>query len=663
MQAPNLVLVAQPALAADEMEKLRRLSAEGATIIAWQHSAIVQDRFPSPNVAMALRRAEIPCVTLGESLGPLEDADVEEAVIRWMKAFGRARLGTGGSFRDQFRYGPLVLWWWAELYLYHETPLRLLIRDVEALARLVEKTRPTQIHLFRPPRRLEAAARSLVSQVVVVGSQETGPPSWWRTTALHASDFLKMMGTGLKSLLRRRHQPVEAGPGHPRVFFLTHASMWRSKKAVGSDLDELAEMYFDSMLPAVSRRAAAIVVAFGPAVPFKQRKLGPRIRDLLELADDRRPYRSIRNYFPFSLTLRVARGFFASHGFWRRFRQQEELEHALSHRGVFLGSEALASFRDTFLRQIPWSIRAYHEVESVLAVERPDVLVLYAESSGRGRAAVLAARQSGIPSFAVQHGIMYPQYYSHEHEPEELEREDEGEAVPIPSCTAVFGSLAKDLLVDRGGYPEDRILVTGSPKFDALVEAAAGYDAAEARRIVGVPEGAQFLVLASRFSAVGPVFEELVEAVEHLDDLWLLVKPHQAESPTPYVEVLSRLSPSRSRLVDPSMNLLELLFASDGLITVDSFASSEALVLGRPVVVVNLPSNLASLVDRGVALGVARGASIEAALRRLFFEDRLARQLEEKRKVYLREFAFGADGRSTERIVGAILETAVARSR
>ncbi len=178
-----------------------------------------------------------------------------------------------------------------------------------------------------------------------------------------------------------------------------------------------------------------------------------------------------------------------------------------------------------------------------------------------------------------------------------------------------------------------------------------------------MPEGARFLVLATRFSAVGPVLEELVEAVERLDDVWLLVKPHQAESATPYVEVLDRLSPSRSRLVDPAMNLLELLFASDGLITVDSFASSEALVLGRPVLVVNLPSNLASLVDRGVALGVERGDSIEASLRRLLGEDDLARELEERRRIYLQEFAFGADGGSTERIVRAILEAAEARAR
>jgi UDP-N-acetylglucosamine 2-epimerase len=295
-------------------------------------------------------------------------------------------------------------------------------------------------------------------------------------------------------------------------------------------------------------------------------------------------------------------------------------------------------------------------------VEKPDVLVLYAESSGLGRAAVLAARQAGIPSFAVQHGIMYPQYFSHEHEREELERENEGEAVPIPSRTAVFGSLAKDLLMDRGGYREDRIVVTGSPKFDALVETAAGYDTRATRRLLGVPERARMLLLASRFSAVGPVFEELVNAVERLDDVWLLVKPHQAEAPTPYVGVLSRLRPTRSKLVEPATNLLELLVASDGLITVDSFASSEALVLGRPVLVVNLPSNLASLVDRGVALGVERGDSIEAALRRILFEDDVTRELEEKRRVYLQEFAFGADGRSTERIVRAILESAEAET-
>jgi hypothetical protein len=39
----------------------------------------------------------------------------------------------------------------------------------------------------------------------------------------------------------------------------------------------------------------------------------------------------------------------------------------------------------------------------------------------------------------------------------------------------------------------------------------------------------------------------------------------------------------------------------------------------------------------------------------LLFDAETARALETKRKEYIREFAFGADGRSTERIVRCIL--------
>jgi hypothetical protein len=56
-----------------------------------------------------------------------------------------------------------------------------------------------------------------------------------------------------------------------------------------------------------------------------------------------------------------------------------------------------------------------------------------------------------------------------------------------------------------------------------------------------------------------------------------------------------------------------------------------------------------------VALGVRRGESIAEALETLLFDADTARLLESKRKEYIQEFAFGADGRSTERIVECIL--------
>lgn len=624
------MLVSDPRLERAEIDRLRTLAAEGATLLAWQHPPIVQDRFRSGDVEGALRDASIAATSLGEALG--SDFEIDEAVIAWMKDFGRK------GFRDRFRSGALVLWWWAEIYLYHETPLRLIVRDIEALARLAERLSPTKIVLVHPVRALEAAARRFVPEVEVLGETIPGPPFWWRTTALHALDLLKMWGTGIKSIFRRR-PPSKIGS--PRALFLTHASMWREKR----------EMYFDGILPAVASRAATSVVAFGPPVPFRKRGFAVWLRDLLELRANALPYVHVRRYFSPALSLRLTREFFRAQALYREFRRTPELERTLSHRGVPLGPAALASFRDMFLRQIPWTMRSFLEVDRVLRLEEPDVLVLYAESSGLGRAAIAAARAHGVPSVAVQHGIMYPQYYSHEHAKDELERDP----VPIPDRTAVFGELAKELLVQRGSYPEERIVVTGSPKFDALVDAASGYDPAATRSSLAVPEGARFLVLATRWSAVSPVFEELVRAVEGLNEVFLFVKPHQAESPRPYMEVALRLAAVRTRVLSGEKNLLELLFASDGLITVDSFASSEALVLGRPVLVLNLPGNLGPLVDRGAALGVRRRESIAKALETLLYDSETRRALEAKRKEYIREFAFGADGRSTERIVRCIL--------
>ena len=628
------MLVSDPHLRPAELDRVRALAAEGATVVAWQHSPIVQDRFPSPDVASALRAHSIAATTLTEALAA--DFEIDEAVIAWMKEFGRK------AFRERFRWGPLVLWWWAELYLYHETPLRLIVRDIEALSRLVERVRPKRVVLVRPVRALEAAARTLVGEVEILGERVEGPPFWWRTTGLYLLDLLKMWGTGIKAIFRRQPTPRS---GSPRVLFLTHASMWRAER----------EMYFDDILPAVASRAATIVVAFGPPVPFRKRGITTWLQDLFEIGASDRPYVFIRRYFSPGLCLRLTREFFRASALFREFRRTPGLAFGkdcpLSHLGIPLGPEAMASFRDAFYRQFPWTMRSFLEVEAVLFREKPDVLVLYAESSGLGRAAIAAARAHGVPSVAVQHGIMYPQYFSHDHAKDELERDP----VPIPSRTAVFGELAKELLVKRGSYPEERIVVTGSPKFDALVDAASGYDPSATRRALDVPEGARLLVLATRWSAVSPVFEELVRAIEGLRGVFLFVKPHQAESPAPYEEVVLRLSAERTRILPVEKNLLELLFASDGLITVDSLASSEALVLGRPVLVLNLPGNLGPLVDRGVALGVRRGESIAKALETLLFDSETARALEAKRKEYIREFAFGADGRSTERIVECIL--------
>ena len=642
----TLVLVGHSYLTDEEIRSIRSLKEVGAEVVAWQHNAIVQDRFPCPDIKAALRQRGIqsrdPAEILSSDVNSVKEIDfaVEEKVISWFKTFGRDK------FRSRYRHGPMVLWWWAELYLYHETPFRLAIRDVELVARLASVISPQRIVLIKPVRDLEAAARAFVGHVDVIGECVAGPPSLTRTTSLHFCDLFKMVGTGIKSLFRRQAEPLRDKSG---FFFLTHSSMWRAGR----------EMYFGSVLSEIKKVVPSSVVAFGPMLPFKRRTFVSEVREQLEFDEKELPYRLIRYYFTWALGVRLITTFSECRRMWKDFRGTV----TLSHHGVKLGSEAYACFHEMFLRQLPWAIRAYHEILTAMESEKAKGLVLYAESSGLGRAAIMAARTLKVPSFAIQHGIMYPHYYSHEHAPFELDQEEEGEAVPIPTKTAVFGNMAKDLLVKRGSYDPKRIVVTGSSKFDELVLAATDYDREKIRNTLLIPPGHRFLVLATRWSAVESVFSELIEAVQRFPNVWLLIKPHQAESPNSYTVALEKLSAEfahfeRIRVVSGSDDLLELLFASDGLVTVDSLASSEALVLGRPVLVLNSPNNLDVLVERGVALGVSCDEDLSALLRKLLFDNKLGEMLQERRREYIQEFAFGADGRATERIVKEILETA-----
>ena len=260
-------------------------------------------------------------------------------------------------------------------------------------------------------------------------------------------------------------------------------------------------------------------------------------------------------------------------------------------------------------------MRSVAEMREALAHFRPDAVCLYAESSGWGRAALLACRQAGVPTVAVQHGIVYPKYFSYRHEPDEAD-------CPRPDRTAVFGAAARRLLTTLGGYAPESLVLTGSPRFDDLLAAARSWDRDETRRRAGsraAASGWSWSPAASAPSAT-PTRRSAARSPascarwRSCGDARAIVKPHPAEGSEGYASVLRRAGARRATLVDPREDLLQLLHAADVLVTVESLSAVEALVLGRPVIVLNMPTHLADLVDPGAALGVPEGGDPRPAL-------------------------------------------------
>jgi hypothetical protein len=468
---------------------------------------------------------------------------------------------------------------------------------------------------------------------------------------------LKSWLTALKAAIAGAPPVLEPSDG--RVLFLSHAAFWRTRHDPATAERRLYEHYFDRLIPAVESDESleCTVLAVGPATSHRTRDLSARLGEWSRLRTEAGPFVHIDRYSGFALHRRVRRASAEARRLWGTLRRLPAVRGAFSHAGVRFDDLTAADLAGMLLLQAPWAVRCYEEMRAAVAALRPRVVALYAEDSGWGRATEAACREAGVPTVGVQHGILYPNYYSYMH----AEGDDD---CPRPDRTAIFGEAAKRFLVEQGRYDPETLVITGSPKFDALLETAATLDRAAARERLGVRDGDLLLVVASRyrgirvsFQSIGSALPGLLAAVETLDDVELIIKPHPAEPIRDYEARVREAGARHCRVVAPKSDLIELIHAADALVTVESLSAVEALVLGRPVLVLNMPTNLRAMVERGVALGVGMGEDPRPALESLRDPQTLER-LRAARDAYLPELASGRDGRATERIVALLRQTA-----
>jgi hypothetical protein len=589
--------------------------------------------------------------------------EADEAAMAWTKSVGRRSWRDGRSLRDLLVWRDIPLWWFAELYLYHSTSAPGRVRIIETCARVLERERPDEVEAaFLSAEETLLLARTCSAMGVLHHGRPPVPSaaSPWRASWRSRLNTAKTVLTVVKAALAGRPDPPPADPRRRTVLFLSHAAFWKERLDPETSASRPYEHYFDRLIPELEREPGwrAAVLALGPRAPFRRRGRGDQVRDWLSLRPDAGPFVHVDRLASAGVLREVWRGTRHLRGLWRSLRRSGARPEAFSHRGASFSDLSHGDLAATLLLQLPWAIRSVAEMREALAFFQPQAACLYAESSGWGRAALLACRAAGVPTVAIQHGIVYPKYFSYRHDPDEA-------GCPRPDRTAVFGEAARRLLATLGGYPPDRLVTTGSPRFDDLLRAANEWDRGAVRRGLGVADGERLVVIASRFRAIrdthhsiGGAFASLVRAIEARPDTRAVVKPHPAESADPYAAVLRESGARRIALVDPRLDLMHLLHAADALVTVESLSAVEALVLGRPVLVLEMPTHLSDLVEAGVALGVPAGADPGPALDGALSPGPVREGLDRARGSYLSELAMGVDGGATGRIVALLRDTA-----
>ncbi len=423
------------------------------------------------------------------------------------------------------------------------------------------------------------------------------------------------------------------------------------------------EAYIGPVLRAIELRVGAdhlSLVGLGPRTSFRVRGWRDRLR---EFADPDFRDLAVTPVDAYSGWRELA----PSRSVWRNRRQvakaltsSHDLREAAAIDGCDLWPLVSAELEGIAELQFPWSARAMDEAGAALDHLSPDVVVTYAEAGGWGRALVLESRRRAIPVAATQHGLIYRHWLNYLHEPDEILPSDANPAdsgFPSPDRTLLFDAFAREHLEREGHIPSNRLAVTGSSRLDTIVAASRAIDATarnELRESVGATPATRVVLVASKFTQIAPAFASLVSAAAAMPDVLLVVKPHPAEGVDPYLQAAG--GARHVRMSPPAVDLGALTTIADAIVTVNSTAAIEAMLLDVPALVVALPNNLTPFVDAGAMAGAATLEAIGPALQGLLYDREMRERLTAARRAFITRYGLvadgGAAGRAADLIVG-----------
>ena len=264
---------------------------------------------------------------------------------------------------------------------------------------------------------------------------------------------------------------------------------------------------------------------------------------------------------------------------------------------------------------LPRRLRDISQIRGLLRKLKPAGLLIADEYHRQEWLA--AAALEGIPTAAVQHGIIHGTHagYVHRSRPPELR---------LPDRTYVFGEWERDLLVNRSVYRSDEVVVGGSPRLDLVAPTLV--EPASLRRELGVRDGRRMVVLSGSWGAMQRRFYYPI-ALRHLfdrelPDVHLVVKLHPTEPDEgPYRAVIENVAALGDFAPPPvtvvrTVDLYELLRAADAHLGVRSTVLTEAVVVGTPNLLAAglLGADQLEYVRSGVATPVRDGGELLDAL-------------------------------------------------
>jgi len=276
---------------------------------------------------------------------------------------------------------------------------------------------------------------------------------------------------------------------------------------------------------------------------------------------------------------------------WKLVKEEQHLSSHISKRIKKLedsGEVKLAPY--ITIKAIPEIIRWYLTWKKILLKFKDSpFLFLINEYSPFPYFGVVWAKKSGIPSIALQHGVIHPTHPGYYHDPENVAvNPDDYINHVIPTLTLVQGEYERRLLL-KMGYPKKAIRVTGQPRYDFLAYSDDIFNRDKIIEEYGLPRNRRFIIWTTQTHGLSKReniknVQEILRAMKVLKDKYhLIIKLHPGENQKAPLYKKYFGDKDFATIIDGKANTYELIYISDALITKHSTTGIEAIAMGKPI--------------------------------------------------------------------------------
>jgi UDP-N-acetylglucosamine 2-epimerase len=299
----------------------------------------------------------------------------------------------------------------------------------------------------------------------------------------------------------------------------------------------------------------------------------------------------------------------------------------------------------------------YVSVKTLIEQEKPAIVAFPSEGGDLAYQFFKICLDKGIPCIGIQHGALD---YSPPtvHLPEEMGI-GKPQYLPRPTKLLVYGSYYRDFLIRNGGYPKDEIVVVGNFRFDPFANSHKPSKKSMIEKF-NLDGKKPIILYTGQVLPSAKEYEEMTRVVFNAAKelgFTLIVKQHPGEVTDALYHKLARETGIKP-LVTQTASTIDLLTVCDVLVGHESTLDYEAMILDKPVVVLNFSNqpNTLPFVEEGAAIGVFTPDGVVPAIKRALFDGDTRAVLGKRMHDLIKAHCYKIDGKAAERAAEIIRE-------